>query len=434
MRRISCEAIFEWFKEENFNKQTIIKSLICFFCASLLLACGGYSDPAVMVKEQATNQNNEPVSFQQKDTDTALRYQLQCLTCHGSESLYPDHQLIQEGWAMASALAVAIADHPPLASGQILDCNDECAAEIAKHMLEELRLPILYVNRGQDIYIQQCAACHGANGEGGSGGPLTPDTCNSCQTLPGLIERNANTMPPHQPALCIGDCAEQTARYIKAGYIEVSPQDNLNDTQDVPVAPEPNDTPPQEPIDPDSPVAPPVQLPPIQIIPPQEPVDPDSPVVPPIEVPPELPPEQTPPDSPVVDDLLSCNASSKTRVFTDTVYEYTLVPQCEFCHAGPFASNTLFKMSEVISENYDLFRAVADAKYDFNNLPLLLAKAINVSGTHGGGLIFFQDGNDYNAVSTMIDLVRDDSGLCEDKFRLLYEIYQLPYPSLSNSL
>ena len=69
---------------------------------------------------------------------------------------------------------------------------------------------------GKEIYIAQCADCHGESGEGVSGAyeePLTGDL--SIQQLIRLIDR---TMPEEAAEECTGKNAESVARYIHGEF------------------------------------------------------------------------------------------------------------------------------------------------------------------------------------------------------------------------
>jgi len=66
---------------------------------------------------------------------------------------------------------------------------------------------------GQNEYINQgCATCHGATGAGGiTNKPLTGFTTADLSTL---TQINITTMPPANPAACVGNCAASIAQYI----------------------------------------------------------------------------------------------------------------------------------------------------------------------------------------------------------------------------
>ena len=66
--------------------------------------------------------------------------------------------------------------------------------------------------KGQRIYAAQCASCHGESGQGNPDGfaePLTGDL--SVAQLASLISK---TMPDEDPNLCLGDDAQQVARFV----------------------------------------------------------------------------------------------------------------------------------------------------------------------------------------------------------------------------
>ncbi|MEO1270948.1 MAG: DUF1595 domain-containing protein, partial [Myxococcota bacterium] len=60
------------------------------------------------------------------------------------------------------------------------------------------------------LYTGQCASCHGVRGEGISG----PSLQRWSQGVEALVDRIDRTMPPGQPEICRGVCAERLARYI----------------------------------------------------------------------------------------------------------------------------------------------------------------------------------------------------------------------------
>ena len=65
---------------------------------------------------------------------------------------------------------------------------------------------------GREIYVQQCAKCHGKNGEGVKGKreePLQGDR--SLERLTRYIDRN---MPDDDPGKCVGEEAAAVAKYI----------------------------------------------------------------------------------------------------------------------------------------------------------------------------------------------------------------------------
>ncbi|QDU40035.1 PA14 domain protein [Maioricimonas rarisocia] len=74
---------------------------------------------------------------------------------------------------------------------------------------------------GEKIYQQKCALCHGVNGEGNDdhyGSPLIGD-----RSLQELTELIVDTMPEEDPDECVGEEAEQVARYVyDAFYSEIA--------------------------------------------------------------------------------------------------------------------------------------------------------------------------------------------------------------------
>lgn len=70
------------------------------------------------------------------------------------------------------------------------------------------------VQRGAQIYSQQCESCHGDSGQGSGAFPaLTPEYCDVCDTPTQLSKVIAQTMPLGND-LCVGQCATDVAAYI----------------------------------------------------------------------------------------------------------------------------------------------------------------------------------------------------------------------------
>ena len=61
-----------------------------------------------------------------------------------------------------------------------------------------------------DLWLAQCASCHGAVGEGGIGPSLVGWTAPRSE----LVTSIEATMPPADPDLCVDGCAERLADYI----------------------------------------------------------------------------------------------------------------------------------------------------------------------------------------------------------------------------
>lgn len=359
---------------------------------SALVGCGDYFDPSSSQSASTTAQQSAtPRDLPPGDFDVVANYEAQCLTCHGPGSASPDTALIQEQWDSVETLTAALEAHPVLEDGNTLDCTGECASATASYMIDTLNLPILYVNQGQALYIEQCAACHGAQGEGGSGGPLLLDTCNSCGSLEELIQRTTDTMPPQDIGLCVGTCAVETSRFIKANYIEVAAPTGGED---------------QPPAD-----NPPVDNPPAEDPPGGDPVD-------------------VPGVDPGLGGTLTCDDAGKATVFAETVYPNVLRPKCGLCHASSIANGSLFVMSNIVDENYPLFVQAADPLYDVNGEPLLLVRAVNDDGGHAGGQVFLRDSIDYTTTAAMIQAIPAEGDACATPFRTLYESFGLPFPGM----
>lgn len=71
---------------------------------------------------------------------------------------------------------------------------------------------------GKALYEQHCATCHGINGDGQ--GALFDGLigCNFCNSTTQLASRIATTMPPQNPRICEGECADSVAAYVMAQF------------------------------------------------------------------------------------------------------------------------------------------------------------------------------------------------------------------------
>ena len=75
---------------------------------------------------------------------------------------------------------------------------------------------------GEQIYRQQCAACHGAAGEGTDDHyplPLVGE-----RSVAGLARLIAKTMPEDAPGECVGEDAEKVAAYIYDAFYSKAAQ------------------------------------------------------------------------------------------------------------------------------------------------------------------------------------------------------------------
>ena len=74
------------------------------------------------------------------------------------------------------------------------------------------------LERGQELYTQQCTSCHGADGQGGSGaGPYFVEGSQN-DTDAKIIDYVVATMPLTNTALCDSECAEDIHAYAKANF------------------------------------------------------------------------------------------------------------------------------------------------------------------------------------------------------------------------
>lgn len=379
------------------NTQNTLKILMLGLL-TVLVGCGDHFEASsssgsdLTSQQSAAQQSTGLREVTASGFDVVENYEMQCLACHGADSEMPDTQLIQEQWDTVPNLAAILEAHRDLEDGTSVACTGECAQATASYMIDTLNLPILYVNQAQSLYVEQCAACHGAQGEGGSGGPIQLGTCNSCGSLEELIQRTTDTMPPQNTGLCVGTCAVETSKFIKANYMEIFASSgvdgSMNTNDDENSNDDPNDNPNENSND-------------------QPGVDPG------------------------VVGTLTCDDTGKATVFADTVYENVLAPNCSTCHASFIANGSLFKMTDVVAENYPLFVDVADALYDVNGEPLLLVRAIDDDGQHGGGPVLMRDSDQAIAVAAMIEVLSAEGGACEAPFRTLYESSDLPFPGMA---
>lgn len=95
----------------------------------------------------------------------------------------------------ALRLAVALAAGCAAGEGDDRGGGDEGAGDAA---------------RGEALYREQCAPCHGITAEGGVG----PALRGWSEGQAALADVIARTMPPQNPAVCQGACAEDVAKYL----------------------------------------------------------------------------------------------------------------------------------------------------------------------------------------------------------------------------
>lgn len=70
-------------------------------------------------------------------------------------------------------------------------------------------------NAGASYYLDQCAVCHGTDGSGGSSSVRLDSLSMDFDTLSAVIRVS---MPTVDASLCAGECADETANYILAGF------------------------------------------------------------------------------------------------------------------------------------------------------------------------------------------------------------------------
>lgn len=71
----------------------------------------------------------------------------------------------------------------------------------------------------EQTYLALCASCHGSAGEGGSG----PELAGTARSREYLIDAIEARMPPSDPSLCVGACAEAMADAILS-WVEPTPE------------------------------------------------------------------------------------------------------------------------------------------------------------------------------------------------------------------
>ena len=88
------------------------------------------------------------------------------------------------------------------------------------------------LRRGQEIYLESCAVCHGQDGEGVE--KFYPDPLTGDQTVADLVAVITETMPQDDPESCVGEDAAAVAAYIhkafysRTAYVEIqSPRTGL---------------------------------------------------------------------------------------------------------------------------------------------------------------------------------------------------------------
>jgi len=72
--------------------------------------------------------------------------------------------------------------------------------------------PQAAAERGKQIYLDQCAACHGKNGEGVE--DHFPDALRGDKTVAQLAAQIAETMPEGEPEACVGEDAQAVAAHM----------------------------------------------------------------------------------------------------------------------------------------------------------------------------------------------------------------------------
>jgi Protein of unknown function (DUF1592)/Protein of unknown function (DUF1588)/PA14 domain/Cytochrome C oxidase, cbb3-type, subunit III len=85
------------------------------------------------------------------------------------------------------------------------------------------------VRTGEEIYLDQCAICHGASGQGADGIDVEP--LHGDRSVRALSESITDTMPEQEPELCEGADAEKVARYIYDSFYSAEAWSRLHPRQ-----------------------------------------------------------------------------------------------------------------------------------------------------------------------------------------------------------
>ena len=230
-------------------------AIITVCLAALLGACGGgggYDGGADPVNSGGSQ--NPPVTTPppggSSNADLAFGkqvYQSQCASCHGSQGQGGIAQAIDTAQScpkcsdqgtLESYIAAEMPDANPGS------CFGDCARDVAAFIMagfDGAGAPAPGgdggngggagdggsepppaagdpdAGRGQGLYAQQCASCHGASGKGGIAQAIdSPENCPSCASQSSLAAYIDAEMPDSNPASCTGSCAQDIAAFIRA--------------------------------------------------------------------------------------------------------------------------------------------------------------------------------------------------------------------------
>ena len=156
-----------------------------------------------------------------------------CASCHGVDGLGVGATIGVTQDLSVNELTTIIQDTMPELDPT--ECVDNCAIKTAEYIFDNFRIPVInnpFPVTGEDEYVSMCAICHGLDGRG------VGDTVgfNQNYTLPDLTIIIADTMPPEDTVLCIGDCATNVAQYIFDNLINIGngipPSDGDDDDDD----------------------------------------------------------------------------------------------------------------------------------------------------------------------------------------------------------
>jgi len=146
------------------------------------------------------------------DTIGATAYSTYCVDCHGVDGLGVGAIIGLTRDISVNELTTIIETRMPIQNPS--ECTGTCASETALYVYNNFRVPNTAPTpvdpSGATIYVETCAACHGLDGRGS----LIAPGVTRYMTTAELATIIATSMPPTNPASCVGDCALNVAQYI----------------------------------------------------------------------------------------------------------------------------------------------------------------------------------------------------------------------------